>query len=180
MAASLMRASEFHPEFYFTVATVLPLFLLVSSLVAVFLGRWPTIAITYRPTPQEQEELLSLSAEVERLRREIKALPGSVRELEEVPGPVREPPGTVTLRTGTLWPRALAVTMACINVAAETTCLIVLFIWRSYTVTSVIIWTGLACTLAWTLLLLITYIVTTVESQTKKNVIPLSPEKPDE
>jgi hypothetical protein len=66
--------------------------------------------------------------------------------------------------------------MACINVAAETACLVVLFVWRSSTVTSIITWTGVACSLAWTLLLVITYILATVESQIREAVIEATPD----
>jgi hypothetical protein len=53
MAALLMLPEEFHPELYFTVATVLPLLLLVASLVRVFLDRWPITAIMFRRDAQE-------------------------------------------------------------------------------------------------------------------------------
>ena len=55
--------------------------------------------------------------------------------------------------------RALAIAMACVNVIAETTCLVVLFLRQSATIASVIIWAGVACSMAWILLLLIIYIV---------------------
>jgi hypothetical protein len=55
--------------------------------------------------------------------------------------------------------RAVAIVMACLNVAAEVTCLIVLFRREGDTVSSVIIWVGVGCSLAWVLRLLIAYIL---------------------
>lgn len=115
---------EFHPEFYFTVATVLPLLLLVANLVRFYVSRWP-----------------------EGVRAAVGISVGGIISV-----------GAET--TLAKWfPRAVAIVLACLNVAAEITCLIVLFRRESGTFTSAIIWVGVGCSLAWILLLLITYIL---------------------
>jgi hypothetical protein len=118
---TLLAADQFHPEFYVAVATVLPLLLLVTNLVRVYLSRWP------RVTGKAGLRFL-----------------------------VIEVGGTAT--SNVRWPRVVAIVMACINVLAEMTCLIVLFLRSSGTFTSVIIWAGLGFSMAWTLLLLSFYI----------------------
>jgi hypothetical protein len=118
---TLLAADQFHPEFYVAVATVLPLLLVVTNLVRVYLSRWPQLTGK-----------------------------AGVRFW------VVEFGGTTT--SNVRWPRVVAIVMACINVLAEMTCLIVLFLRSSGTFTSVIIWLGLGFSMAWTLLLLSIYI----------------------
>lgn len=129
---AVQAPDEFHPEFYVTVATVLPLLLLVANLLRVYLSQRREVTLV--------GIRLSLFAGL--------SFPGA--------------PGlssSVTMKN--LWPHMLAISMASLNVISEVTCLIVLFLRRGGTVTSVIIWVGLGCSMAWTLLLLSTYIVNT-------------------
>jgi|ERR1700722_453187 hypothetical protein len=120
------QASEdFHPEFYVTVATVLPLLLLVTNLITVYVSRW-------RPGTIVRQALLVWRADY---------LPAN------------------SSPSKSWWPRVVAISMACLNIVAEMTCLIVLFLRRGGTATSIIIWVGLGFSMAWTLLLLSTYII---------------------
>ncbi len=121
---TVLAPDQFHPEFYVAVATVLPLLLLVTNLVRVYVSRWPA----------------NITAEVKASVAGILAVSAKT--------------------TLDKWfPRAVAIVLACLNVAAEVTCLIVLFRREGGTVTSVIIWVGVGSALAWVLLLLITYIL---------------------
>jgi hypothetical protein len=123
---TVAELDQFQPDFYVTVATVLPLLLLVANLVRVYLARW-------RPGAVIRMATLFWMADY-------------------------QPPGTRTPIDRKVWPRAVAIAMACLNVIAELTCLIVLFVRGSDTLSSVIIWAGVGCSLAWILLLLIAYI----------------------
>jgi hypothetical protein len=124
LTATTLAADQFHPEFYVTVATVLPLLLLVTNLVRVYVSRWP--ANVTAEVGVSLMGILSVSAKT----------------------------------TLDKWfPRAVAIVLACLNVAAEVACLIVLFRREGGKVASVIIWVGVGCSLAWVLLLLITYIL---------------------
>jgi hypothetical protein len=117
---AVQAQDEFYPEFYVTVATVLPILLLVGNLTRAYVRQRP--GITHLVLEMHIGLILL----------------------------------TTTKKVALTF--VLAILMACMNIMTEVTCLIVLFLRHSGTVTSVIIWVGVGCSLAWTLLLLSAYI----------------------